>query len=825
MVQTGATCGVCVVRTAKMFAIKCLVFEVVWILCATGFVRQGSCEQAFIEQPAETSAIIGDAEAILKCAVSDIAGDLIWEKDGVIIAHANPREVNITKETQSPETTHVTGNHTAGEYHLSLKNVTLQDDGSYRCYVTEIANHTMITSPVVKLTVGKAPGPISIIGSPSKTVVAGKPTNLTCEATSANPPATMSWFRDGVSSSGALYVTKPTPNDASKKLSDSTSALLLTPTKDDNGRTYECQATNMALESETPRKANISLDVQYAPVVTVENNQSELREEMMALFNCTVDANPESVTYAWSRNGEPIPGESGMLELALSRDDHNAMIGCAATNTIGITEGSFTLSVLYGPKIIESPEGVSVDLGAPGSMQCSAVGNPSPTIKWTRLGSQATLSNMPTLQFDSVTESAIGVYVCTATVVGFDPVVSYGRLAINGLPEITSAPVQKAKLKGKAKLTCFTGTKPDPHTIIWSWEGGQLQAGTKGRYSVIREETRGGILSTLTITKVKSDDFMDYNCTMVNSVGSKTFIISLQQGPMDLIIYIIIGVVATALFIFLVTIILMVYCKRRYQRRQQGKGKVEIEIVRRSDSEDSIDKPKRSGSSTSSSTNSKPRYADPHDYVPARRGSRHTHDTWEDPIYHPGSYNPDWRDSFRDQYPRRSYAHSSNDYIEPDDLPHGNLPEWKDNFDDDKPRSVVDDSKSYGSISLSRRSSKYQQPPSYDEYKDRRSSKYQRPQSNDEFKDRYPEDDEYMKEWPEMTRRYSNHSYSRDSRYSRDDHIYSNDPYFDQDDRSYNDRDRYGKRSDYDDRGYDRLSNKGSDVSSNDSKLKLATNV
>ena len=39
---------------------------------------------------------------------------------------------------------------------------------------------------------------------------------------------------------------------------------------------------------------------------------------------------------------------------------------------------------------------------------------------------------MSNLQFDSVRESDIGVYVCTAMVDGFDPVVAYGRLDING---------------------------------------------------------------------------------------------------------------------------------------------------------------------------------------------------------------------------------------------------------------------------------------------------------------------------------------------------------------------------------------------------------
>ena len=44
------------------------------------------------------------------------------------------------------------------------------------------------------------------------------------------------------------------------KLSDSTSVLTLTPTMYDDGKTWECQATNQALE--IPRRATITVDVQ-----------------------------------------------------------------------------------------------------------------------------------------------------------------------------------------------------------------------------------------------------------------------------------------------------------------------------------------------------------------------------------------------------------------------------------------------------------------------------------------------------------------------------------------------------------------------------------
>lgn len=42
---------------------------------------------------------------------------------------------------------------------------------------------------------------------------------------------------------------------------------------------------------------------------------------------------------------------------------------------------------------------------------------------------------MQRLQFDSVQESDVGVYICEATVEGFEPVTSYGRVDINSMSD------------------------------------------------------------------------------------------------------------------------------------------------------------------------------------------------------------------------------------------------------------------------------------------------------------------------------------------------------------------------------------------------------
>lgn len=637
-------------------------------------LEYANATQSLTQEPADTAVNFGAGAVTLRCVVAEKSGQLFWIKDGEHIG--SDKDVTIPGLSRYA----IEGDASAGEYNLKITGVALVDDGLYQCQVTPSAEDAGLNSHTAKLTVQRPPGSVSLDGSPMMSVKVSEAVNLTCNANGANPAATIAWFRDNAPLEGAIYSSGRAANDVSGKLWDAVSVLSVTPELNDHGLVYECRASNAAVTE--PIVAGLTFDVQHAPVVAVETIPAEIREETTTICRCVVDANPRSVSYVWSKNGDTLTGvESNQMELLVTKEDHKATIKCSATNTIGTTEGSMELNVLYGPRLVEVPISISVDEGSPAQMECIGDGNPTPTTKWTRLGSRATLSTMQRLQFDMVRGSDVGVYVCSVTVPGFEPITTIGRLDINAIPIIDSPSVQRAKVGSTAILECRTDTKPDPYLIMWSWKDIELETGSEGRFEAEQVETAaGGITSLLHIKRVQKEDYGDYNCTVWNDVGIQSKIITLEQQGMDLIIYIIIGVVAASGFIFVMTIIFMAYCRRRLRKNKtqadhSSKEAIPVEIIPQVMSlKDALNKGKKTGDEPDGSphsSGSRPRYAMPHEFVTRKR------DSWEDP-----------------QYRRRQ----SNEYMEPHQFDRRPPPPWEDDYDnrrepynDDDPYARHDD--------------------------------------------------------------------------------------------------------------------------------------
>ncbi|XP_072166367.1 kin of IRRE-like protein 3 [Diadema setosum] len=693
--------------------------------------------QSFIQQPADTAVNMGTDSVILHCLVADKAGELFWTVNNHVLGW--DYQASIPGRPRFS----IVGDTSRGEYNLRITNVALDDDGEYKCQVTLANNEPQLISTPARLTVQRAPSSVALVQGTTLSVVVSVPANLTCTAKGANPAASITWFRDNVALDGALYKSKPAINDPSGRLWDAVSVLTVTPALLDHGILYECRASNAAISE--PVTAGLTLDVQHAPVVAMETIPAEIREETTALCRCVVDANPRSVSYVWSKNGETLTGEvNNDMELLVTKEDHGATISCSVTNTIGTGEGSLELNVLYGPRLVEPPVSVSVDEGEPAQMQCIGDGNPTPTTKWTRFGSRATLSTMQRLQFDSVRESDTGVYICTITVPGFESITTIGRLDLNSIPVITSAPMQLAKKGGTGVLECQTDSKPDPDSVVWSWQDMELETGSsEGRYRAELSDTDlGGVTSYLRIEKVRKEDFGEYNCTMSNSMGSQSVVIVLEQQGLDLIIYIIIGVVAASFFVFVMTIITLAYCRRRCRKKKVqtenvSKEAIPVEIIPQVMSlKDALAKGKKSprggaddpdGSPHSSS--SRHRYAMPHEFV--RRNS------WDDPHYRRGQANEYSEPHHFDRRPSPPWNAGYSDHEEPyhdaDDNDPYRKRERYSNYDMDDPEPIYRGRSIHSQASrASRRSDhgdyvdagKFRNIDPYDRYEARRSDDY-----------------------------------------------------------------------------------------------------
>ncbi|VVD03794.1 unnamed protein product [Leptidea sinapis] len=183
-----------------------------------------------------------------------------------------------------------------------LTNVT-DNQAQYRCEATNTATEIPLFETVT-LNVHFAPEAVKVRVEPEEPQP-GLEATLFCDAASSNPPATLSWWRDGIPVQGL-------PMKMNKGLHGgtvSTIELKLNITKDLNGAVYTCQALNEALQRSVHDA--LTLKVLYAPIFDESTQTTAVgveNEQLIAVVRA--DANPSTITYTWTKDGLPITQSS-----------------------------------------------------------------------------------------------------------------------------------------------------------------------------------------------------------------------------------------------------------------------------------------------------------------------------------------------------------------------------------------------------------------------------------------------------------------------------------------------------------------------------------
>lgn len=203
--------------------------------------------------------------------------------------------------------------------------------------------------------------------------------------------------------------------------------------------TYTCMADNGLGQT---REAELVLDVQYPPQVSVETGpgmarQREAEEGESVSVQCNVTANPAPVSVEWIRDGRPDFRQSGeVLRIPKATADSAGVYTCRAVNVLypsslsrqrinRIGNASLTLLVRHRPGVARiTPDRPVATEGTGVTLTCSASppGWPTPQYKWWREFDTAGPSTSATIlatgqkyTIQSVHLSSEGRYRCQAS--------------------------------------------------------------------------------------------------------------------------------------------------------------------------------------------------------------------------------------------------------------------------------------------------------------------------------------------------------------------------------------------------------------------------
>lgn len=415
-----------------------------------------------------------------------------------------------------------------------LTNVT-DNQAQYRCEATNSATEIPLFETVT-LNVHFAPEAVKVRAEPVE-LKPGTEATLYCDAASSNPPATLSWWRDGIPVQGLPMASKKGLHGGTV----STIELKINITKDLNGVAYTCQATNEALQRSVHDA--LALKVFYAPIfdeATPDITVGVENEPLIIVLRA--DGNPSSISYTWTKDGLPITqssysnsnerilSEGSMLNITkLSRHDAGVYT-CEAVNSQGAVTIDITVSVHYGASIKSVSQNPIGEKDA--VLSCSAAGNPltAEHFKWEKTDypiDEAMIVFDPRngtshLKVENPTREDVGNFRCVVDN-GIGSKASQDvMLVVKFRPEMDNSPnlAKSASNIGQVgRLTCKCKGAPAPD-FTWSKNGAQLPVNKSTKYYAEYHKTDPiTYVSVLLINAVSSSDYGSYECAARNEVG------------------------------------------------------------------------------------------------------------------------------------------------------------------------------------------------------------------------------------------------------------------------------------------------------------------
>ncbi|KFB47304.1 AGAP010742-PA-like protein [Anopheles sinensis] len=359
---------------------------------------------------------------------------------------------------------------------------------------------------------------------------------LICDSSSSNPPATISWWRDGIAVDGMNNSSKPGLWGGYV----SSLELKVNISQDMDGNVYTCQSANEELQRNVHEA--IKLQVLYPPKFKPPPSSTVVGAEGEPLTVAMVaTGNPMSISYTWTKDGLPILSTAGPQRIVsegpilnitrLNRND-TGIYTCEAVNSQGSAMINISVVVEYGASIQSISENVTVSPGEEAMLSCTVEGKPltEEHIRWERIGYDMTIKTSTTfvngtsyLHVKNARREDVGNFRCIADNRVANPTSRDVLLIVKFAPEIDKSPVMLRAAAGfgeRARLPCRAQAAPRPK-FYWSRSGQVLNVNQSAKFYVEYKQIDALTYeSTLVVERVASNDYGQYECIARNELGN-----------------------------------------------------------------------------------------------------------------------------------------------------------------------------------------------------------------------------------------------------------------------------------------------------------------
>jgi len=376
---------------------------------------------------------------------------------------------------------------------------------------------------------------------------------LNCQSGNSNPPAKITWHKNGNEVRGGPLTWKQGKYGGRWvtqvfKLNEGNPITSL-----DNGSKFSCTVSNPAINANNVTKDYI-LNVRFPPEFNSSPGRFTVIEGDDISINVDASANPPIRRFTWSsREKDSFPDrfqiKDSTINIRKTQRQDAGLYLLEASNDLGEKSKEIILTVEYYARIVNITHEVIVDEGETAIFKCTVDANPisEKTVRWVKSDDEKFIFDGRTqMDYDgdltftlilkNVRKSDRGEFSCVANnqLVNSRNHTKKAVLKVNFKPEIRNFP-RFSKfaqiLMHQIDLKCVAYGYPNV-SIFWRKAGENLDSesylfNNDGKAKKIGYSTWE---STLTIESVLNYHYTTYQCVAKNELGTDTFNISLTTN-------------------------------------------------------------------------------------------------------------------------------------------------------------------------------------------------------------------------------------------------------------------------------------------------------